>query len=402
MNQLFHYNSISIKARKLNSLCTFVPLCLCACILLFSCSSIHHYQKANFFATLYDEAQMYQLTLSSNNIPLVINEKIAKYISIYNNGSRKYLTGILTRAHKYFPMMKVAFKEAGLPEELVYLPIIESGFNMNAYSPAHASGPWQFMKGTGRLYNLHADWWVDERRNPEKSTIAAVRHLKELYAWLKDWYLALAAYNAGGGKVSKAIKKFKSRDFWELTKGKRWILRKETKEYVPKFIAVTIICENLDKFGFSEIEKEKPILYEIVEIPDATDLNLIAECCGSTYEEIKSLNPELKKWATPPKYNNYKLRIPYGSKNIFLNNFNTISPEERITFRRHKIKSGESVWSIASKYNVPRDMIMEMNKLGKQAMIREGHYLIIPIRGVEKAKEIDKLFKNEISYYDGI
>lgn len=361
-------------------------------ILLAGCSGFKNTKKLNFLLTLDKEAEKYRATLPENHVPLVVNEKVFKYMKIYTSGSRRHLRKILARAHKYFPMVKKAFKEAGLPEELIYLPIIESGFRTSAYSPKHASGPWQFMKGTGRYYGLKSDWWIDERRNPEKSTIAAVSHLNDLYKWLKDWNLALAAYNAGGGKISKAIKKYKTRNFWELTRKRRDILKKETKNYVPKFIAVAIVCENLSEFGFEDIEKEPPLLYDVVEIPDATDLKLIADLCDTNYETIKKLNPELIQWATPPRYENYKLKVPYGTKDKFLVGFTNIAPEDRITYRRHKIKRGESIWSIAKKYKIPRSMIMEMNKLGKKALIREGKYLIIPIRGLDKIKEIDKLF----------
>ncbi len=366
-------------------------------MVLMGCAGIENYEKVNFLKTLTDEAEKYKATLPSNHIPLVVNDKVAHFLRIYNNGSRKHLRRILERAYPYFPMMKVAFKKEGLPEELVYLPIIESGFQMHAYSHAHASGPWQFIRGTGRVYGLESNWWVDERRNPEKSTIAAVRHLKDLYKWLKDWNLALGAYNAGGGKISRAIKKYKTRDFWEMTSGKRRYLKKETRKYVPKFLAVVIICENLDMFGFTDIQQKQPLLYETVDIPDATDLKLIAQACGSTYNEIKKLNPELKRWATPPRYINYTLRIPYGTKNKFLSIFNQITPEDRITFRRHKIRKGETVWSISKKYKIPRTMLKEMNKLGKRGFIREGKYLIIPIRGLDKAKEIDKIQGNKFT-----
>lgn len=369
-------------------------------LLLVSCSHVQNSQKLNFFLTLHEEAEKFRSTLPENHIPLVVNEKVAGYIKAYNNGSRGYLRRVLERAYRYFPMMKLACKKEGLPEELVYLPIIESGFQMHAYSPKHASGPWQFVKGTGRAYGLECSWWVDERRNPEKSTIAAVRHLKDLYKWLKDWNLALAAYNAGGGKISKAIKKYKTRDFWKMTTKKRRYIKNETKKYVPKFLAVVIICENLDRFGFSDIQAQKPLLYDTVEIPDATDLKLVAEACGTTYKEIKMLNSELKKWATPPRYENYPLRIPQGTKERFLEIFEKIPSDERITFRRHKIKQGESVWTIAKKYKIPRDMLMEMNKLTKRSIIREGKYLIIPIRGLKKAKELDKILGKNITKRD--
>ncbi len=368
--------------------------------LLSSCTHLNNVKKVDFLYSLQKEGEKYEKTLPENHIPLVVNKEVAKYVKIYTTGSKKHLEKILSRAYKYFYMMKKSFRDEGLPEELVYLPIIESGFNLSAYSPKRASGPWQFVKGTGRLYGLHSNWWIDERRNPEKSTIAAVKHLKDLYRWFKDWYLALAAYNAGGGKISRAIKKYKTRNFWELIKGRRHYLKKETRRYVPKFIAVTIICENLDKFGFTNIFKEEPLMYDVVEIPDATDLKVIAECCNCSYKEIKELNPELKRWATPPSYYNYKLRIPYGTKEIFLENFNKIPPEERITFRRHKIKKGESIWSIASKYKIPRDMLIKMNKLKKPYRIRAGKYLIIPIRGLARAKEIDREFKNLSQKYE--
>ncbi|MBN1898144.1 MAG: transglycosylase SLT domain-containing protein [Spirochaetes bacterium] len=372
---------------------TYIYFLLLIPLIFINCAGVNNFHKVDITSTFHELA--YNNNGGDDDFPLVINDKVVNYIKIYRDGARNRLTQILSRGHKYMPMMKQTLQRENLPEELAYLPIIESGFNPAAYSPKHASGPWQFVKGTGRAYGLESSWWVDERRNVEKSTLAAARHLKDLYNWLKDWYLALAAYNAGGGKVSKAIKKYKTRDFWQMTKRRWGVFRKETMNYVPKFIAVTIICENLEHFGFTEIAREKPVMYDTVSIPDATDLNIIAECCNSTFEEIKFLNPELKRWATPPKYENYQLRIPYGSRETFLANFNKILPEDRITFRRHKIKKGESVWSIAKKYDIPRDMLIEMNKLGRKSRIVAGKYLIVPIRGLEKAKEIDKMLDKE-------
>ncbi len=329
-----------------------------------------------------------------HSIKPVINKQVVKFIDYYAYRGRKGFKRILKKGHKYFPMIKKVLKENGLPEELAYLPIIESSFNLGALSHKGASGLWQFIEGTGRLYGLRSNWWIDERRDVEKSTLAAAKHLKCLYNSFGDWYLALAAYNAGG-KIWRAIRKYKTRDFWLLCKkGKRY-LRKETRDYVPKFIAVMIICENLNKFGFEEIEAEPPVLYDVVEIPDATDLKIIAECAGTTVDEIKKLNPELKQWATPPKFYNYKLRIPYGTKAIFLANFSKIPPDQRITYRRHKIKKGESIWTIAKKYRVPRKMILDMNKIKNPKRIRAGDYLIIPIRGLENAKKIDELLSKE-------
>jgi len=365
---------------------------------LINCTNINNLRKIDIVNNLNEISQQKP---NKSTIPLVINDKVIYFIEKYTKGGRNNFTETLKRGAPYFQNLREFFKSENLPLELIYLPIIESGFRYNAISPKSASGIWQFMSGTAKLYGLHSDWWVDERRCFDKSTVAAAKHLKELYLRFNDWHLALASYNAGSGKVIKAIKKYKTKNFWEISKHKWNLLKKETLNYVPKFIATVIICENLEKFGFYI---ETPVNnnftpYEIVEIPDATDLEVIANCCNVDVEEIKKLNPELKRWATPPKYNNFKIRIPYGTKEIFISNFNKIPPEERITYRRHKVLKGESIWSIASKYDVPRNIIIEMNNLKNPSKIRDGDYLIIPIKGLEKAKKIDEILSKENEDY---
>jgi membrane-bound lytic murein transglycosylase D len=192
--------------------------------------------------------------------------------------------------------MKDIFKEKNLPEDLVYVAMIESGFNPYAVSWAKAVGPWQFMPATGKLYGLKIDWWIDERKDPIKSTMAAAEHLKDLHNLFGSWPLALASYNAGAGKVQRAVLRARSDDFWDL-KASRYI-RKETKNYVPKYMAATILAKNPEAYGFS-INSIEPFNFDEVVVDQSTDLRLIARCADCTYEEVKELNPEIKRWVTP-------------------------------------------------------------------------------------------------------
>ncbi len=315
------------------------------------------------------------------DIPIVINGKVEQFIKYYQTRGRKVFRRWLARSSRYIPLMKKLLREKGLPEDLVYLALIESGCNPRAYSRRKAMGLWQFMYHTGKRYGLRVDWWIDERRDPVKSTIAAARHLKHLYDRFECWYLAAAGYNAGEGKILRAIKRYKTEDFWELTKFP--YLKRETKNFIPKMIAAALIAKNPEEYGFSDIACEEPILFETVKVPDATDLRVIAKASESTYEELKRLNPELRRWCTPPNYPDYELKLPYGKKEIFLRNFSTIPPSKRITFRRHVVRTGETLSHIALRYRTDMGAIMRMNGIGNKHWIRAGQSLIIPIRGSE-------------------
>jgi membrane-bound lytic murein transglycosylase D len=223
------------------------------------------------------------------DIPIVINGQVERFIEYFQTTHRKPFALWLQRSGRYIPMMKEVLKQHGLPEDLVYLALIESGFNPKAYSRRRASGPWQFITRTGKKYGLEVDWWIDERRDPEKSTIAAARHLKDLYDQFSCWYLAAAGYNAGAAKISRAIQRYQTEDFWELTKHK--YLKRETRHYVPKMIAAALIAKEPEKYGFTDIVYDEPIRYEKVTVPDATDLKVIARLCEVDYETIKALNP---------------------------------------------------------------------------------------------------------------
>jgi membrane-bound lytic murein transglycosylase D len=311
------------------------------------------------------------------DIPIVVNDQVEYFIEYFQTTHREAFSLWLQRSGRYIPMMKEVLREHGLPEDLVYMALIESGFNPKAYSRRRASGPWQFISRTGKKYGLDVDWWIDERRDPEKSTIAAARHLKDLYDQFSCWYLAAASYNAGAGKISRAIQRYKTEDFWELTKHR--YLKRETKNYVPKMIAAALIAKSPEKYGFSDIEYDEPIRYEKVAVSDATDLRVIARCSETDYEIIKALNPELLRWCTPPDYPNYQVKIPEGKGEIFRQNFAQLKPSERITFRRHHVRSGDTLSQIARRYGTGVSAIMQMNHIRNPRQLRAGTSIIIPI-----------------------
>ena len=270
-------------------------------------------------------------------IPMILNDSVENHLEYFKTRGREVFQRWLDRSVQYIPVMKDIFKEKNLPEDLVYVAMIESGFNPYAVSWAKAVGPWQFMPATGKRYGLKIDWWLDERKDPIKSTHAAAEHLKDLHNLFGSWPLALASYNAGAGKVQRAVLRTRSEDFWDL-KASRYI-RKETKNYIPKYMAATIIAKNPEAYGFS-VTNTDTFAYDEVLIGECTDLRLIARCAGTTYEAIKELNPELRRWVTPPDVKNYTIRLPKGTKETFTANYAAIPPDQRIRWERHEVRKG--------------------------------------------------------------
>ncbi len=220
---------------------------------------------------------------------------------------------------RYEPLIKKILQDNGLPEDLMYLALIESGFNLKARSPANARGPWQFIAGTGRHYGLKINRWIDERLDPIKSTQAACRYLKDLYHIMGgSWMLTKAGYNAGERRILNAIKKTSNTDFWYLARN--GYLPRETRNYVPKFMAAAIIAKDPEKFGFVDLDHRSPFVFDEVAVPPKTPLKWVARWAQSNHREIKGLNPELKRGVTPPNYPGYKVKIPFGSKELFLKN----------------------------------------------------------------------------------
>ncbi len=276
------------------------------------------------------EPALPDVALSASGIPLTINSKVEYFIEYFQTRGRQTFSRWLSRSTRYIPMMKEVFKRKGMPEDLVYVAMIESGFQMHARSFANAVGPWQFMSGTGRNYSLRIDQWIDERREPFKATVAAALYLKELSGIFNgDWYLAAAGYNAGENKILRAIDMYDTDDFWELSRGS--YLKRETKEYVPKLLAAAIIAKNPTHYGFSNVPYLPPIEFDTINIPTRTDLELVAKLAGTSYENIRMLNPDLRHLFTPPNYPDFQLKIPKGTRERFVVEYAKIRKDRRFT-----------------------------------------------------------------------
>ncbi len=326
--------------------------------------------------------------LSGFNIEDYKNDRVQYYIKRYQGSWRPWMQKILDNSQIYLPYVKKIFKEKGVPEDLCYLPIIESDFNPQAVSHAGAAGLWQFMPRTGAIYKLNVNYWVDDRFDPERSTPAAAEHLLRLNKNFKSWMLALIAYNAGGGRISKAIKKVKSNNFWVLVEADA--LPKETDDYIPKYIAALMIAKNPEKFGF-KINKPNIIFPQgdIVYVDDAVDLNIIANMIDVNPADIKALNPHLSRQVTPPGMLRYPLRVPQGKEEVFYSTFGKIPQNERVTFRRHEVRMNETLSHLSSFYKVPISAILQINKMRSANSLKVGQMVMIPIQGLDNAKQVD-------------
>src|SRR5216684_1861227 len=315
------------------------------------------------------------------DIPIEMQPLVAQYVQFFQGAGRKWFRKWMSRSTRFIPMMQAILETRGLPKDTVYLAMIESGFSPEAYSWARAAGPWQFIASTGKLFGLKQDFWVDERRDPTKATAAAASYLHRLHRDLGNWYLAWAAYNAGGGKLGRMVAKRGTTDFWQLSDGKG--LAKETKHYVPKLIACALVAKYPTAFGFSDDEFDylEPRELENVEVPDATDLEVIARAADIPTEEVRSLNPELKRWCTPPATGKqpYILHLPKGSKEKFQASFAKIAPRERLAFRVHRVKRGDTLSRIAASYHSAPEAILRMNGLRKLRSLRVNTELVVPV-----------------------
>lgn len=311
----------------------------------------------------------------SLDLPVELNEPVLSCIDLYQGRLRDWFETALSRGQQYLPRIRQVFAEEGIPQDLAYVALVESAFKANAYSRAKAKGVWQFVSATGKRYGLAVDWWVDERSDPDKASRAAARYLKELYELFGDWNLALAGYNAGEAKVLRAMKRYRTNDFWQLRKTRG--LRRETKNYVPLIHAAVVLAMAPERYGFTVTPQARPD-FERVAIAGAIDLRVIAECAGEPVEDIRALNPELRRLATPAD-RTFALRVPAGRGQAVLECVANLPAEKRVNFRKHVVRRGQTLASIARANGTTARDIAEANNLPTGRRLRPGTELIIPI-----------------------
>ena len=332
----------------------------------------------------------------SGHIPITYNRKVASIIKFFQKDGRKSMSKWLNRMNKYKKIILPILEEEGVPPEIFYLAMIESGLNPKAYSYAHASGIWQFIKSTGKIYGLKQNWWVDERRDLTKATHAAASYLKDLHKEFDDWYLAFAAYNCGSTRVNKAIKRHGSRNYWDLH-----TLPSQTRSYVPNIMAAIIISNNPAKYGF-QINSENDFEWIIKDIDKSVKLKTIADCADINIKELQKINPEIKQGSIPPLKDNetYSLRMPINISKDFDSLFALVDAPilDEVVFVDHKVKRGESLWIIARKYNARISDIVSINKLSDKSYIRPNQVLKIPTKAYDEYRKSTQSRSKKIYY----
>ena len=323
-----------------------------------------------------------ELKQTHSDLPLVLNDEVASYINYYSSRGRGTLERALVRAGRYREMILRILKEEGVPQDLIYLAQAESGFQPLALSRAGARGMWQFIASRANGYGLRKDWWVDERQDPEKATRAAARHLKDLYNQFGDWYLAMAAYNSGPGTVQAAVQRTGYADFWELYR--RRVLPQETKNYVPIIVAVTIMAKNPAQYGLDGIAPDPPLEADRVGINYPVDLRLVAECVETSVDTLQELNPGLLRMTTP-KEGDFELRLPAGTRDKYLAAIAAIPTDMRVWWRYYKVAEGDTLVSVAKRYHTTPKAISAVNNLQSEDLERDAK-LIIPIAAGKEAE----------------
>lgn len=315
-------------------------------------------------------------------LPITFNAQVRRWIDIFQTRYHERFRLWLSRSGRYIPMMRQILREHGLPDDLVYLAMIESGFSCHARSRAAAVGPWQFIAGTGRHYGLKINSWVDERKDPVKSTKAAARYLRDLYEEFGAWYLACAGYNAGEGKIRRALRYHKADNFWDIAHPakRRSYIKRETRNYIPKMIAAAIIAKDPASYGFKRVEYQAPLAYETARVTIPVDLRLVARELKVSYRSLKDLNPELKLPSTPQNGQPYDLRLPKGSSLDFLNRQVAFKAKPIRTFITHRLRPGENPSTVAKKYRISVGNLLAHNKIRDPRRLKVGQKLRIPVR----------------------
>jgi membrane-bound lytic murein transglycosylase D len=324
-----------------------------------------------------------EIKSTRSDLPLMMTDQVAGYINYFSNRGRGTVERALARSGRYEDMIRRTLREEGVPQDLIYLAQAESGFHPLAVSRAGARGMWQFMGTRAKGYGLDRSWWVDDRQDPEKATRAAAHHLKDLYNEFGDWYLAMAAYNSGPGTVQSAVKRTGYADFWELYR--RNALPKETRNYVPIILAVTIMAKNPAQYGLDSVVKEQPVPYDTIKIDYPIDLRLAAECVDATASDLLDLNPSLLRLTTPKfpgRDQQFELHLPAGSAGKFQMAVASIPADKRVWWRYHKVQGGETLAAVARTYHTTPRAIAEANDLNdglNNGALSPETRLIIPI-----------------------
>ena len=330
-------------------------------------------------ATTLELKDIVQLDLAStsHDVPIPLNQRVLDYIELFQGRLHDFIEDGLRRGSKYLPMIQNVFRAEGLPLDLAYVPLIESAFKPNALSRVKAKGVWQFMTGTAVENGLRRDWYIDERSDPEKATLAAAKYLRTLSTLFNgDWHLALASYNGGPGRLQRAIKTANLNDFWGLAEKPR-ALPHETREYVPMILAAIVIARNPAQYGF-EFEPEAALAFESVTLPRPVDLRRVAEWTETTIDEIQTLNPELRRWTTPVRDTRYELRVPPGTKDIVLSRLDASPTADLASLKYYTVKHGDTLALVARKLNVSKPDLAEANYLPVSARLTAGDRLIVP------------------------
>jgi membrane-bound lytic murein transglycosylase D len=313
------------------------------------------------------------------DIPIVFNDAVQYYVRYFTTEKRKVFTNWLRRSHRYVPMIRQILREHGLPEDLIYLAMIESGFNPKAYSSMKACGPWQFIYETGGRYGLKVNHWVDERRDPEKSTVAAALYLKDLFNQFGNWYLAAAGYNAGEKRIEKAVEKHETTDFWEITKYNT--LPRETRDYIPKLLAAAIIAKDPDRFGFINMVYDQPIQFIAEKVPGGTPMTVISRAASVDLTALRGLNPEILTGVIPPDVTDYVLKLPESlRKDRFREELGAaLDKEKRLQdVIIHVCKRRDSLGSILKRYKVTNSDLLLVNSCDQELFVGQGRVIYVP------------------------
>ena len=317
------------------------------------------------------------LQTAKHDIPIPLNPRVLSYIQLFQGRLHDFIDEGMRRGSKYLPMIQNVFRAEGLPLDLAFVPLVESAFKPNALSRVKAKGVWQFMTGTAIENGLRHDWYIDERSDVEKATLAAAKYLRTLNKIFDgDWHLALASYNGGPGRMQRAVKKAGIDDFWELAEKPR-LLPRETREYVPMILAAIVIARNPAQYGFDFQTEEAPA-FEKVTLPRPVDLRRVAEWTDTTIDHIQALNPELRRWTTPVKDKDYELKVPAGTAEIVSAKLSDAPAPDLASLKYYTVKRGETLLAISRKLRVSKADLAEANYLKATARVAPGQKLMVP------------------------